>query len=145
MLTFLRQKTMSMLLCERSCLLLLSQSALNQLLWESISYKFYQYLKQFASALFFDQILADRTLSLQHSKERAAYCSFSRALSNSNFGKVLLISFIITWNNLLQHCISSKFLLVESYGQSTQSTLRKELLIAPFVQHFKTTTSRKSH
>ena len=133
---------MSMLLYERNCLLLLSQNALKQLLWESISYKFCQYLKQFASALILARVLADRMLSTQRSKERAAHCSFSRALSNSNFGKFLLISFIITWNNLLQHCISSKCLLMESY---VQSTLRKELLIASFVQHFKTTTSKKSH
>ena len=65
-------------LYERSCTLLLSQSALKQLLWESLTDQFYQ-------------------------------------------------------NNLLQHCISAEYWLMENY---VQVALRKELDIAPFVERF---------
>ena len=43
--------------------------------------------------------------------------------------------FASTWNHLQKHGISVEFLLVESY---LQGALRKELRIAPFVEHFKT-------
>ena len=64
-------------------------------------------------------------------------CSFLRARSNRNLGKVLLVNFASTWNNLLKNCLSPKFLLREGY---VSGTLRKELPISPFVEHFKTTT-----
>ena len=38
---------------------------------------------------------------------------------------------------MLKHCISAKFLLMEGY---VKGALRKELLIDPLVEHFKTTT-----
>ena len=50
--------------------------------------------------------------------------------------------FASTWNNLLKHCISADFLLMESY---VQCALRKELRIAPFVECFKTATLGKSY
>ena len=46
---------------------------------------------------------------------------------------------------MLKHCISAKFLLMEGY---VKGALRKELLIDPFVEHFKTTTlgmSQRQH
>ena len=49
--------------------------------------------------------------------------------------------FASTWNHLQKHCISAEFLPVEGY---LQGALRKELRIAPFVEHFKTASLRKS-
>ena len=45
------------------------------------------------------------------------------------------MNFASTWNNLLKNCISANFLLMEGYAQGAP---RKELHIAPFVEHFKT-------
>ena len=42
---------------------------------------------------------------------------FRRALESSYFGKVLLMSFSSTWNNLLKYWIFSEFLLIEGYVQ----------------------------
>ena len=50
------------------------------------------------------------------------------------FGKVLPIRFASTLNNLLKHCISAEFWLIESYPQGA---LRKELHIAPFAERYK--------
>ena len=74
-------------------------------------------------------------------QEHFAQCSFHRALKSNYFGNVLLKNFASTWNNLLKHCISNEFLLMEGY---VQAALRKELRIAPFVERFKTTTLGKS-
>ena len=49
--------------------------------------------------------------------------------------------FASTWNHLQKHCISAEFLPVEGY---LQGALRKELHIAPFVEHFKTASLGKS-
>ena len=51
------------------------------------------------------------------------------------------MNFASTWNNLLKHCISAEFRLMESY---VQGALRKELHIAPFVEGFKTATLGRS-
>ena len=48
-----------------------------------------------------------------------------------------MILFASTSNNLLKHCISAEFLLMEGY---VQGALRKEPRIAPFVERFKTAT-----
>ena len=72
----------------------------------------------------------------------AAHCYFRKELSNSYFGKVLLINFVSTWKNLLKHCIFAHLLLMVSY---VQGTLRKELLIVIFVESFKKTVSEKLH
>ena len=70
-------------------------------------------------------------------------CSFRRALQNNYFGKVLLINFVSTTsNNLLKHCISNEFLLMEDF---VQGPLRKELHIASLVERFKTTTLGMFH
>ena len=58
------------------------------------------------------------------------------------FGKVLLMNFASTLNNLLKHCISADFLLMEGF---VQGALRNELHIAPFAEHFKTATLGKSY
>ena len=50
--------------------------------------------------------------------------------------------FCSTWNNLLKHCISVDFLLVEGYLKGAP---RKELRIAPFVQRFKTASLGRSY
>ena len=50
--------------------------------------------------------------------------------------------FASVWNNLLKHCISVDFLLLEGY---VQGALRNELCIAPFVERFKTATLGKSY
>ena len=117
---------MSMLLYERGSSLLLSQSALKDLPWESHTDEFYQHLKKFAQALLFCLILAHRRLSTQPSKNIAPFVVY---LKKNCFRKVFLTNFISTWNNLLKHCIFDTLLLMK------QGALRKELLIvAPFVE-----------
>ena len=49
--------------------------------------------------------------------------------------------FAFTWNNLLKHGMSAKFLLIVAL---VQSALRIELSIAPFVEHINTATFEKS-
>lgn len=58
------------------------------------------------------------------------------------FRKVLLSNFSYYLNNLLKHCVSAKFLLMESY---VQGDLRKELLIALSAERFKITTFGRSN
>ena len=61
------------------------------------------------------------------STEGASYYWFRKAVSNNFFQKVLLIKFIIsTYDNLLQHFIFARFLLIEDYGKCA---LRKEPVI----------------
>ena len=84
---------------------------------------------------------ADGKLSRRCCTKGAAHYSFCRALYNSYFGKALLRDFANSWNNLLKHCTSAEYLLIQGY---VQGALRKELFIAPFVEHFKITTLGKS-
>ena len=51
-----------------------------------------------------------------------------------------LINFISTYSKLLKHFIYARFLLIEGYEQGA---LRKELIVAPFVERFKAGTLRK--
>ena len=51
------------------------------------------------------------------------------------------MTFSSAWNKLLKHCISAEILLMKGY---VQRALRKELGIAPLVEHFKTATLEKS-
>ena len=60
------------------------------------------------------------------SMEGASYCYFRKAVSNNFFQQVLLINFISTYANLLQHFIFARFLLIEDYGECA---LRKEPVI----------------
>ena len=75
------------------------------------------------------------------STKGASFCCFRKAVSNNVFQKILLnfINFSISF--LLAFCQRGCFLLIEDYGKNA---LRKELVIAPFVEKFKTATSRKS-
>ena len=90
--------------------------------------------------VYFCQIFADKRLSRRRSKKGAVYCSSRRALSDSYFGKALLINFAITWNSLLEHCSSAEYLLMKDY---VQGALLMELPIATFAEHFKITYSGK--
>ena len=92
--------------------------------------------------MYFCQIFANRRLRRRGSKKGAVYCSFRRALSDSYVEKVLLINFAITRNSLLEHCSSAEYFLITGY---VEGAIRMELLITPFVEHFKTTTLGKSH
>ena len=51
------------------------------------------------------------------------------------------MKFATTRHNLLKHCISANFLLVESY---VQGALQKELPIAPFGERIKTVAMGRS-
>ena len=66
--------------------------------------------------------------------EGASYCFFQIVVSNNYFQKVLLINFICTFANFLQDFIFARFQLIEDYGQYT---LRKEQVVATFVERFK--------
>ena len=51
-----------------------------------------------------------------------------------------MLNVISAWKNLTKHCIFANSLLIVSY---IQGALRKELLIAPFVEHFQNATLGK--
>ena len=50
---------------------------------------------------------------------------FVERFKNSFFGKVFMMTFASTWNNLLEHCISVDYLLMECYcaGCSTKGAV----------------------
>ena len=50
------------------------------------------------------------------------------------------MNFISTYSKLLKHFIFARILLIEDYEQGA---LRKELIVAPFVEQFKRGTLRK--
>ena len=66
---------------------------------------------------------------------------FVEHVETATLGRSYLCVFASTWNNLLKHCISVDFLLVEGY---VQGALRKNLCIAPFVERFKAVTLGRS-
>ena len=66
--------------------------------------------------------------------EGASYCFFPIVVSNNYFQKVLLISFNCTFANFLQDFVFARFQLIEDYGKYT---LRKEQVVATFVERFK--------
>ena len=91
--------------------------------------------------MLFCQILAGRRSSTLYSKKRAAYYSFHSALSKKYFGKLFLIIFISTWNNLARYCIfADSLLIVRCTGRSTKRATHD-----PFGERFKTTTLEKSY
>ena len=51
------------------------------------------------------------------------------------------MNFASTWNKLFKLCISVDCLLMEVY---VQGTLREELRIGPFMEHFKVATLGRS-
>ena len=106
-------------------------------LLENLTDKFCQYLKQFAS-----RILAERRLNTKKNKKEAAHSSFRGALLKKLLWKVCLINFISNRNNLRRHCVFSDSLLILSYAQGA---LRKELLMARFLELFENATLGKSY
>ena len=70
----------------------------------------------------------------------AGHCSFHRAGQNGYFEKVLLITSIGTYNNLLNNLIFADSLLREGYQQCAP---RKQSVIAPFKDWFKRISLRK--
>ena len=68
-------------------------------------------------------------------------CPYRRAVENSYFEKAFLINLIMTYSKLLNIFIYARFLLIEA---CEQGALRKELIVAPFVERFKIGTFRKS-
>ena len=108
LLTFSRQKSMSMLPYERSCSLLIERFKANNLVK---TYNLFKY----------------------------CFCTYFCRLSQSHlekcFGKVFLTNFIITWKYWSRYCVFAESLLIVSY---VQGALRKELLMAPFIERFKT-------
>ena len=74
------------------------------------------------------------------STKGASHCCFLKAVSNNYFQKFLLINFISTCSNWLNNISFTHFRLIKGFGQYS---LRKESVIAPFVDWFK--TSRKSY
>ena len=72
----------------------------------------------------------------------ATYCSFGRVFQNSYLEKVLLINFIIDWDNLLKHSIFADSLMIVNY---VQGALRKKLHIAPFLEPFQRTNLGKPY
>ena len=112
-----------------------------QLVWENLTDTFSQYLQQFTEEFHFCYIFADRKLSRRCCTKGAAHYSFCRVLYYSYFGKILLRGFANSWNNSFKHCTSAEHLLKQGY---VQGALRKELFIAPFIEHFIITTLGKA-
>ena len=72
----------------------------------------------------FTNFLSD--IMLGCSTKGASYCCFHKDVSNNFFQKVLLINFISTYANLLQHFIFARVLLIEDNGKCA---LEKEPVI----------------
>ena len=72
----------------------------------------------------FTKFLSD--IMLECPTERASYCFFHKDVSKNLFQKVLLINFISTYANLLQHFIFARVLLIEDNGKCA---LEKEPVI----------------
>ena len=81
-------------------------------------------------------------LLIAASPKDASYCCFRKAVSNNFFQKVLLISFFSIYANLLKHFVFPRFLLIENYEKCA---IRKDSVIVPFVEQFKTATLIKSY
>ena len=82
------------------------------------------------------------SLSTGGSTKAAAYCSFGRVFQNNYLEKVLLVNFIIDWNNLLKHSIFTDSLMMVNH---VQDALRKKLRIAPFLEPFQRTKLGKPY
>ena len=73
--------------------------------------------------------------AMRSSTKGASHCCFRKAVSNNYFQKFLLTNFTSTWFNWLSNFSFTHFLLVKGYGKYS---LRKESVIAPFIEWFKT-------
>ena len=69
------------------------------------------------------------------STKGASHCCFRKAVSNNYFQKFLQINFVSTCSNWPNNFSFTHFLLVKGYGKYS---LRKESVIAPFIEWFKT-------
>ena len=74
--------------------------------------------------------------------ERSGLLLFGRATEISYFEKVFMMNSIRTYRNLLKNFIFAHLLLLEDYDQGA---LRKDSVIATFMEQFKTATLRKSY
>ena len=80
---------------------------------------------------------------MECSMESASYCCFRKAVSNNFSQQVLLMNFISTYANLLQHFSLARFLLIEDYGKCG---LRREPVIGRgFKQLFFESLTDKFH
>ena len=75
------------------------------------------------------------------STKRASHCCFCKAVSNNPFQKFLMINFTSTRSNWLNNFSFTHFLLIKGCGKYS---LRKESVIAPFVEWFKTVRKSSS-
>ena len=87
----------------------------------------------------FTNFLIDRVMGC--STKGTSYCCFRKPVSSNYFQKVLLINFISTYANCLTKFRFAHFLLIEGYRKYY---LRKESVIASFIERFKIATLRKS-
>ena len=74
------------------------------------------------------------------STKDTSYCYFPKTVSNNYFQKVLLMNFVSTYVNWLKNFTFANFLLTGGYQKYS---LRKESVIALFVERFKTATWSK--
>ena len=72
---------------------------------------------------------------MKYSTKSTSHCCFRKAVSNNYFQKFLQINFVSTCSNWLNNFSFTHFLLVKGYGKHS---LRKESVIAPFIEWFKT-------
>ena len=75
------------------------------------------------------------------SMKGASYCCFCKAVSNNYLQKFLLINFTSTCFNWLNNSSFTHFVVVKGYGKYS---LRKESVIAPFIEWFKTARESSS-
>ena len=104
--------------------MVLSYKALKQLLWESLTDKFCQYLKELTKALHFFYLLLMVSYVQGTLRKELLIVSFVEHFKTTKyFRKASLIPFIDTLNKILKHCLFADFLLIVSYGQGV---LQKE-------------------
>ena len=72
---------------------------------------------------------------MKYSTKSTSHCCFRKAVSNNYFQKFLQINFVSTCSNWPNNFSFTHFLLVKGYGKYS---LRKESVIAPFIEWFKT-------
>ena len=87
----------------------------------------------------FTNFLTNRVMRC--STKDASHCCFRKAVSNNYFQKFLLINFTSTCSNWFSNFSFTHFLLIKGYGKYS---LRKESVIAPFVEWFKTARESSS-
>ena len=75
------------------------------------------------------------------SMKGAYHCCFCKVVWHSYFQKFLLINFTCTCSNWLKNFSFTHFLLIKGYGKYSQW---KELVIAPFIEWFKTVRESSS-